>query len=277
MQSFPRILKRVLCSVTHVFRQNLGNGVFATLSGQAAQLYMSHRVFEVKLSRIQKFRSSYCKFDQIVFNSFIHLFILGSSCPPQDCYAGIVQLRRQLPKCALPHSVIRTSLHHFAVTSNLLHWTVWLLSTAIYIVVSRSALLCLIIVYRALWLLLLLAISCLYTFSLPPVLHFVSQRYIASPKLPKEIRLFYKSNCLRDQLQLVQDYPQVYSSSPPKYPSLNIIIYPIPPQDIVHGLLSFAIVISRVVEFRYSSLLQEVSQPNFLYTHLDKQGTLLLL
>ncbi|KAH9203325.1 hypothetical protein DL95DRAFT_399441, partial [Leptodontidium sp. 2 PMI_412] len=71
------------------------------------------------------------------------------------------------PKCALPHSVIRTSLQHFAVTSNLLHWMVWLLSTTIYIGVSRSALVHPLTLHRALWLPLLLAISCPRTFSLP--------------------------------------------------------------------------------------------------------------
>lgn len=35
----------------------------------------------------------------------------------------------QLPKCSLPHVVIRTTLHHTNVTSNLLRQTVWLLST----------------------------------------------------------------------------------------------------------------------------------------------------
>jgi hypothetical protein len=73
-----------------------------------------------------------------------HSFIYSYSVPAvrhRDRYAGMVQLRRQLPKCILPHSVIRTSLYYFAVTSNLLYWTVWLLFTTIYVGVSKSALL----------------------------------------------------------------------------------------------------------------------------------------
>ena len=136
-----------------------------------------------------------------VCSSNNHSFIYSYSVPAvhrRDRYAGMVQLRRQLPKCALPNPVVCTSLHHGIATSNLLHWTVWLLSTTIYIGVLRSALLHPLIVYQAFWLPLLLAISCSRTFSLLPIFHFVSLHYVAPPKLPNETRLFHKSNRLCD-------------------------------------------------------------------------------
>ena len=76
-----------------------------------------------------------CKTSSRARKLFIHSFYSYSvpAVHRRDRYAGMVQLQHQLPKRALPHLVIRTSFHHFAVTSNLLHWTVWLLSTTIYI------------------------------------------------------------------------------------------------------------------------------------------------
>jgi len=136
-----------------------------------------------------------CKTSSRARKLFIHSFYSYSvpAVHRRDRYAGMVQLQHQLPKRALPHLVIRTSFHHFAVTSNLLHWTVWLLSTIIYIGVSRSALLHPLTVYQAFWLLLLLAISCPRTFSLLQMLHSASLCCIATPEVPKERHLFHKS------------------------------------------------------------------------------------
>jgi hypothetical protein len=100
--------------------------------------------------------------------TFIHSFIYSYSVPA-------VHRRTAMPAWSSIGASCRgalyriwqaqTSLHHLAVTSNLLHWTVWLLSTTIYIGVSRSALLHPLIVCQALRLPLLLAILCPRTFS----------------------------------------------------------------------------------------------------------------